>query len=244
MNREESSDLSVLRAGNRWQTDDVGCPAPKGQMTELRGCEPGESSVYPICCHVLGVLFVALLLCGCSWNPHSLTNQTRQPFPGKPTVDGWVSVDFGIDADYISGHRGRMGELYDEFVGQLFDDGLTMKDTGWLKPTYGNKNMLWTCDGGIGKRRVQSFSRSMKEFPVEAYEFKEGEIEAKGRWLYSGYTTKTNGNDQEFQSFVFVCEGTSTGISLFYWGEGTVIAEDQVAPSIKILLSELSSYCR
>jgi hypothetical protein len=116
----------------------------------------------------------------------------------------WILESARITSHSIAAHWPK---LYDEFVGQLLDDGLNIEDAGWLKPVYGNQNLLWTCDAGIGKRRAESLLRSMKEFSPEVYEFKQGEVKiANRRWMYLGYTDRTNGTDSPwFQSFVFVC---------------------------------------
>ena len=60
---------------------------------------------------------------------------------------------FFLDPDYISKHRGSLADNYDEFVGELFDDGLGIINTGWLKPAYGNQNLIRTLDPDFGERR-------------------------------------------------------------------------------------------
>jgi hypothetical protein len=83
------------------------------------------------------------------------------------------------------------------------------------------------------------------EFQSDTYEFKNDSIEASSRsWTYVGYIDKTHGTGSEaFQSFVFVCEGSSSGVSVFYWGDGMAL-QPQENQSVKQLLSKLSSQCK
>lgn len=196
----------------------------------------------PFCLCVI-TLMAALTTDACSFTKGKQTKGTQSRYT-TPVVPGWVHVDFGIEPGYISTHRGRLAEVYDEYVGGLFDDDLKMKDTGWLKPTYGNRNLLWTLDSDIGKNRQQSLLKSKEEFQSDTYEFTNGLLDVANRsWNYVGYTDKTLGaGSAAFQSFIFIFRGSS-GASVFYWGEGTAI-QPQESQSVKDLLSELSSQCK
>lgn len=197
----------------------------------------------PFClCVITLIAAVNINACSFSKGTQSIWTQSRYT---TPVVPGWVHVIFGTDPDYISMHRGQLAEIYDEIVGGLFDDGLRMKDTGWLKPTYGNRNLLWTLDSDFGNRRQRSLLKSKEEFQSDTYEFTNGFIDvANLSWKYVGYTDKTIGaGSAAFQSFIFVCQGSSSGVSVFYWGEGIAIQPQEIQ-SVKDLLTELSSYCK
>ena len=197
----------------------------------------------PFCLCVI-TLIAAVTINACSFTKGTQSTWKQSRYT-TPVVPGWVPVVFRIEPDYISTHRGRLAEIYDEFVGGLFDDGLRVKDTGWLKPTYGNQNLLWTLDSDFGNRRQQSLLKSKEEFQSGTYEFTNGFIDvANFSWNYVGYTDKTLGaGSAAFQSFIFVCRGSSSGASVFYWGEGMAI-QPQESQSVKELLSELSSHCK
>jgi hypothetical protein len=194
-------------------------------------------------------LGLTMLIALAAHNACSFTGGTQvtlsQSRPTAPVVPGWVRVVFGIESDHILMHRGRLAETYDEYVGGLFDDGLSVNDTGWLKPTYGNRNLLWTLDTDIGRQRQQSLLKSKDEFPPDTYAFANGVVDvANSNWTYVGYIDKTSGaGSAAFQSFIFVCKGSSSGASVFYWGDGTAILP-QENNSIQELLSELSSHCK
>jgi hypothetical protein len=194
-------------------------------------------------------LCVILLIASAVNNACSITKETqstwKQSLCPTPVVSGWVPVVFGVESDYIATNRGRLSEIYDEFVGGLFDDGLSRGKTGWLKPTYGNRNLLWTLDSDIGNRRQQSLLKSIEEFPSETYEFANGVVNvSNSSWKYVGYMDKTNGTGSAaFLSFIFICRGSTTGASVFYWGDGMAI-QPQANKSVKELLSEISSYCK
>lgn len=193
-------------------------------------------------CVILLIATAAADGCSVTKGTQSTWKQSRNT---TPVVPGWVPVVFGIESDYISANRGHLSEIYDEFVGGLFDDGLSLNNTGWLKPTYGNRNLLWTLDSDIGGRRQESLLKSKEEFPSETYAFANGVVDVTNSgWKYVGYIDKTNGaGSAAFQSYIFVCRGSSSGASVFYWGDGTAI-RPQDNESIKELLSELSLHCK
>ena len=156
-----------------------------------------------------------------------------------PVIPGWMYVAF-IDPEATSRNRIKLAEFDGEFFGPLFEDGLKIDDTGWLKPAYGNRNLLWTLDSGIGNRRQQAILESREKFSSSLYDFTDGIIEiAEHGWRYAGYTITAGGpGTAAYQSFIFVC----SGVSVFYWGDGSSVApqEDQ---SVIALLTELSSHC-
>lgn len=193
-------------------------------------------------CVILLIASAANNACSITKGKQSTWKQTRY---STPVVSGWVPVVFGVESDYITTNRGRLSEIYDEFVGGLFDDGLSIDKTGWLKPTYGNLNLLWTLDTDIGSRRQQSLFKSREEFPSDTFEFADGVVSVSNSiWKYVGYKDKTNGaGSAAFLSFIFIHRGSSTGASVFYWGDGTAI-QPQKNKSVKELLSKISSYCK
>lgn len=195
--------------------------------------------------------YLCVILCLASYNISSCySSKQTQPIGEQicykePIVPGWVPVEFGIKNDYILKHRGHLEEIYDEFVGRLFDDGLKLEGTGWLKPTYGNQNLLWTFDSDLGYRHQRLLLKSKEKFQSDTYEFTNDSIEiSNNSWKYVGFADKTLGtNSQSFQSFIFVCRGASKGVSVFYWGDGMAM-QPQESQSVKELLTELSCQCK
>lgn len=161
------------------------------------------------------------------------------------SVAGWIPVGFSINASYVDRHRGGLSQNYDEFVGGLFDDGLQLQDAGWLKPTYGNQNLLWTLNSSLGSLRQKMLQDSIKEFESNTFQFKSGSISVGNtQWKFSGYIDKAQGSGSAaFQSFIFVCAESSPGVSVFYWGDGVAL-EPQNTAGLKELLSKVSSYCK
>ena len=190
----------------------------------------------------LATLLSVVLFGACSptWEARSIRDKGQQ---SAIAVNGWVPVEFSLGPDDISVHRGRLDKLYDEFVGGLLDDGLALDNTGWLKPTYGNQNLLWTLDSAIGIRRQQALLKSREAFQSNTYVYRNGFVAIGNQdWKYVGYTDKTL-DTAVFHSFVFVWKGSASGISVFCWGEDFAIPP-QRNPSIRKLLSKLSSNCK
>jgi hypothetical protein len=185
------------------------------------------------------MLLMSITLCSSTKEVQTITKPVHQT---KPVIPGWVSVDFVIDSEYISKHRGNLAENYDEFVGDLFDNGLNLKNTGWLKPTYGNQNLLWTTDSELGNHRQQMLLKSTEEFKSDALELINDTIQiTKVNWYYVGLIDKIRGvGSASFQSYVFVCKGSSFEASVFYWGDGLNIQPHKNKCVIE-LLTKLSS---
>lgn len=189
------------------------------------------------------VIILLPLIASCSFAGDAQKIKHKSTYT-NPAVAGWLPVSFSIDADYVLLHRGKLGHIYDEFVGGLFDDGLQLKSTGWLKPTYGNQNLIWTLDPSFGALRQEKLQKSIKEFQSNLIQFKSGSIIAGGvPWIFTGYIDKAQGTGSDvFQSFVFVCSEPSSGVSVFYWGEGIAL-EPQNNNSVIELLSKVSLHC-
>jgi len=158
-------------------------------------------------------------------------------------VPGWVYVDFGIDNEDVISNTGKLYSSYDEFVGGLFDDGLSLRESKWIKPTYGNENLLWTFDSTIGNRKLNALKKSKQEFSNSGYEFVSDSMKiANTTWTYSGYLIKeANKESQNYKSYVLVCNARK-GISVFYWGKSGIdrLQDNQ---SILQLLKKLSTHC-
>lgn len=161
----------------------------------------------------------------------------------EQTISGWVEVSFNIDDKYIALNKGKLDESYDEFVGELIDNGLLIKKSHWIKPTYGNRNLLWTLDSKIAKEKIRKIEKSKKQFISSEYAFSNGDLIIKDKkWNYSGYSIKTKTSDSEgFKSYVLSCE-KNKGISVFYWGNDNINLLKNNS-SIINLLNVLSKQC-
>lgn len=171
-------------------------------------------------------------------------DSARSTSETTPAVAGWVPVMFHNQIAALSQGKGNLFETYDEFVGGLVDDGLDANKATWLKPTYGNQNMLWVPDAKFGEQKKQRLLQSKSNFPSTAYEFYDGTMKLSDDiWSYVGYLDKTTGSGAKaFQMFIFVCKGTSPGISVFYWGDGIAVHPYEIE-STSSLLSQLSHKC-
>lgn len=159
------------------------------------------------------------------------------------SIPGWVKVSFGIDNEFVLLNKGKLNESYDEYVGGLIDDGLMIDYSRWIKPTYGNENLLWTYNSGIGIKKINTLEHSKKEFTDIGYNFLDGSLIVKAKeWNYSGYSVpSTDSSSMSFKSYIFVCNG-NTGISIFYWGNSALkLPKDNL--SIIQLLELLSHHC-
>lgn len=160
-------------------------------------------------------------------------------------IEGWERVAFADHADYFRKNRGKLAYTYDEFVGALLDQGLDVDQSEWLKPTYGNQNILWTFDRALGKQRVQRLIQSKSEFSPRFYDFYENTLNVSDtRWQYAGYKDKSSGVDvAPFQTFVYVCGNGSSGLSIFYWGSD-ILVEPHKTVDVKNALTKLSDKCK
>ena len=120
--------------------------------------------------HLIVLAFILSVGNSCAFSENTKYKQVSLEI----TLPGWVAVSFGIDNDFVLSNKGNLDETYDEFVGGLLDDGLLINKSYWIKPTYGNENLLWTLDANIGKRRTNALQRSEKEFIDVGYEFFDG----------------------------------------------------------------------
>lgn len=180
------------------------------------------------------ILFL-LLLSG------SLATVNAEKF--KQIIPGWVEVSFNIDEKYISLNKGKLDESYDEFVGELIDNGLLINKSHWIKPTYGNQNLLWTLNSKIGKEKIRKIETSKDQFSSSEYTFSNGELIIKGeKWNYSGYSINIKpSNSEKFKSYILSCE-KNNGISVFYWGNDSINLLKNNS-SIMSLLKILSKQC-
>lgn len=153
----------------------------------------------------------------------------------------WVKVNFGLNKATLAQHKGKMVLHYDEFVGSLIDEGLQLEKSVWIKPTYGNKNLLWTYDDNqVGYQNYRNLVEPQTErFP--ASQIKVGNIELDHKkWQYSGYFLKNT--TPIYTAVTYYCDGKTQDIAVFFWGEGnTNFADD---PSVRELLTHLNLVCK
>jgi len=82
----------------------------------------------------------------------------------------------------------------------------------WIKPTYGNENLLWALDSTMSLQKRQALVRSKEEFIDSGYTIVDGVLEKAGsKWSYSGYSM----DSQRFRSYVFVYAMSGGGPSLY-----------------------------
>jgi len=159
------------------------------------------------------------------------------------SLPGWVQVSFGINDQYIHNNKGHLDEVYDEYVGSLIDDGLSINRSHWVKPTYGNENFIWTLSATVGAKKIIALQKSKSMFEESGYKFLTGSIKAEGlNWNYSGYSIPPANSDvATFKSYIFVCD-KNKGVSVFYWGNNS-IDNPQDFNGVTHLLKSLSSKC-
>lgn len=182
---------------------------------------------------------ILFLLAGCSQFHYA----NRTPASNGMIIPSWVFVDFGIEEKQSTLHQGQMDEFYDEYVGGLINEGLSVGKARWIKPTYGGENLLWVFDSTLGRKRIGALSKDKSAFEESGYDFREGAIEAASiKWHYSGYTVSpVSKGSSSYKSYVFVC-GAQSGVSVFYWG-ASGIDRLQNNHSVMLLLERLSSRC-
>jgi len=195
---------------------------------------------------LIALVSAIVIIAGCTLSEKT-GKQKAQPETLSPVIPGWVKVSIGIDAEYISSNLGNLSELYDEFVGGLFDVRGFLIDSFLLdKPVYGNENLLWTFDALYRSyREKKSFTELKDEFTNSGYDIINGTLDIAGsEWHYFGYSTAMPASGSpDFRSYVFVCRSeTSQGVSAFYWGNSGINLP-QNNSSIIQLLTLLSSRC-
>ena len=178
---------------------------------------------------ILSMVFVSTT--GCT-NMLGATPERSSNGNITPSIEGWMQVSFPNNESY-----------YDELIGSLVDEGLDVKKSIWLKPSYGNENLLWTYGTALGNQQRIKLSQSKEDFNKKYYEFYEGKIDiGKISWGYSGYLNKRRKAVPPYQYFSFVCEGDTSGVTVFYWGNELSIVSLELE-YIKDLLSKLSDKC-
>jgi len=193
---------------------------------------------------LIALVSAIVIIDGCTLSEKT-GKQKAQPETLSPVIPGWVKVSIGIDAEYISSNLGNLSELYDEFVGGLFDEGLLIDHFYWIKPVYGNENLLWTFDAHIGLQRKKPFTELKDEFTNSGYDIIDGTLDIAGsEWHYFGYSSAMPASGSpDFRSYVFVCRSeTSQGVSAFYWGNSGINLPKNNSSIIQ-LLTLLSSRC-
>lgn len=177
------------------------------------------------------LLFTFLLLlqalAGC------VSTQNTKTASEPPALPGWVHVSYGLSASEVAERRGTLADTYDEYVGQLLDDGMSTENSAWLKPVYGNQNLLWVQNAEIGKARARDIQASSKEFEPMGYAFRQGVLLIDGvKWWYTGYQAPVS--DVAYQDFTFYCEADA-GVSVMFWGDGMAEPADETEAVRKLL---------
>ena len=175
-----------------------------------------------------------LALSGC------VSTQNTRDVAEQPVLPGWVYVSYGISASDVTERRGTLADTYDEYVGQLLDDGMSIESSAWLKPVYGNQNLLWVQSAEVGKARARDVQASSKEFEPLGYAFRQGVLlTGEVKWWYTGYRAPVS--DTAYQDVTFYCEADS-GVSVMYWGAG--IAEPaEETEVVRTLLRAMNKNC-
>jgi len=190
------------------------------------------------------IVFNIALVIGCdAANVHAQSVAMKE----EVKISGWVRVDFGLDQKFLHRHRGEMYEAYDEYVGDLIDNGLNPDQSYWYKPVYGNQNILWTDEAKPGYERYTRFSRPDSDKAFANVVTRVDKLSVGGQvWRYAGNTQKVIRSEKYadiFQDYVFYCQSKAgKGVSLFYWGDET----QQPAyknQTIIVLLKQLSKQC-
>jgi|AntRauTorckE5430_2_1112549.scaffolds.fasta_scaffold05724_4 hypothetical protein len=157
----------------------------------------------------------ATLWCTFSISQEHSSHNFSWPLPG------WVSVDFGLVKKNLNESRGDFSENYDEFVGALLDIGLNPNLSTWIKPTFGNSNILWTNNSQLGHQYANSLWEDKQTFSPDNYTFHKNKIAIEGVvWNYTYFKQSLNlSSDENYWAGVFFCKG-DPGVSVFYWGIG------------------------
>ncbi len=176
-------------------------------------------------------------------NSCTSSEQEIQVTNANIALSGWKTVSFDVDEKFILKNKGHLDEVYDEYVGILIDDGLDINQSHWLKPTYGNENIIWTLNSSIGSQKIISLQKSKSMFEESGYKYLNGGIKSGNTsWEYSGYSTPPTSSDTStFKSYIFVCQ-KNNGVSVFYWGNNN-IDQPQKMNEVTEILKQLSDNC-
>ena len=162
------------------------------------------------------------------------------------SVPGWVQVMPGVSAAYLANHVGNMARVFDEYVGGLIDQGMNLSESAWLKPVYGNQNLLWIRGVAFGEKMQRAMAEIEKEVSNDYSHYLHGDMMVGDvEWKYYGYQMNPRkGDGTSFQDFVFVCSSNSaTGASVFYWGDEMRVDAHKLH-DVESLLSMLNSQCQ
>ncbi len=190
---------------------------------------------------IIGFLVLVVFVSACGQPDINKATQST----GQITLPGWVVVSPGIEKQQMASQKGQFSQTFDEFVGGLIDAGMDVTMSTWLKPTYGNQNLLWVPDGEVGEQRRSALVKSRDDFNRAIYAFRKGVFIADSvSWEYAGYMDKSAGEGSSaFNSYVFVCGDELKGVSVFYWGDGIAVLPYEME-SVETLLNTLSPRCK
>lgn len=119
----------------------------------------------------------------------------------KEIVKGWLKVSIDEQAILTADN---------EFLGTLIEQGLDISNTTWIKPAFGNDNMLWFVDrAGAGHRYYQRLrAMDTKQFPNTRAQSGD-----KTPWQYAGYDY----TDTPFVLRLYRCAQKENGTMLLFW---------------------------
>lgn len=157
-----------------------------------------------------------LYIAGCAKNAHSV--EVSIP-------NGWVEVKVSNRAILAADN---------EFLGALIGRGLDIEQAHWIKPLFGNENVIWFTDqNDIGLDYYTRLKNTSKhDFPSASLE--SGTLEVSGvSWRYAGYQY----DDHSLTQKVFLCGNTPRRLVLLYWGAGE-IQKDSIITEMQIRLAD------
>ncbi len=130
----------------------------------------------------------------------------------RPVIPaGWVQVDFfpGTVFDTHSGHH------FDQIMGPLVEDKLIPRELVWLKPTYGNQNILWFSQGP-GQMQI------LRDKMIEPFRNSDqGWKQRKGQYIVNGAPwqfVELELAKENLQIAILVCRQGTQDTAVLYWG--------------------------
>lgn len=146
---------------------------------------------------------------------------------------GWVEVNFNASSVYDRATNTNL----DEFIGPLVQKGILPTKSIWLKPTYGNQNILWFGTPTLGGKQLQEDMKKNSEGAAPPWNTS-AEQQKVGSITWDKVTLAPKNSD--FEISIWTCTSLSKSQTVaLYWGTETkMFGED-----LKQLLSHLEKGC-
>ena len=140
---------------------------------------------------------------------------------------GWLIVQFDADDVYDRSIKHSI----DEVVGPLVRAGIKTDKMVWLKPGYGNQNLLYfSADKSFAEKELKQIKQNAPK-AVPPWSVKESTeiIESK-----TFHAVETSLPGEAFTYAIYVCDGKRSQL-VYYWGTETAQHRDELEKLLKIV---------